>query len=411
MTMRKELYGWLSPLVALAAALVPAGAVRAEDWRYIVPPAGDPMENPPPRALVLHERKPDDLKEEVAYRGVRRRYAQIRYGSPRSIEVAIVVDDLGSGDADLYVDAGRNRVIEAKDRAKRQRGTWRVPLDVAVLEGNLLTTQPRELIFRLGRLSGTLAYATCGYLEGTAELGGKRVAVRRVDGDGNGLFADPQDRLWIDLNGDGAWDPLHEQFLVTPVLQVGGERYRVLSDPLGNRLAFAPLLGTGTVHLAVAAPMAARIMDLNVTLAGRDGSAAALHGNDSDAELPVGEYRVSVVSVSLRDPMGGEPWNFVFSFSGDDEKATWYTLTRGGTQRIDPLGRLELRSGIPPDAHCQAGEDFGFRPELYTGDGLLINTAYRGMLSQGFAYGGCGADVFLLDDGGRELAKAHSGFA
>ena len=54
-------------------------------------------------------------------------------------------------------------------------------------------------------------------------------------------MADPQDRLWIDLNGDGRFDPAAEQFLFATVLNLDGSRYVVRSDELGTRLAIEPL--------------------------------------------------------------------------------------------------------------------------------------------------------------------------
>src|SRR5262245_32890658 len=61
-------------------------------WRYILPAAGATHEHPPLRAIALQNERPDDLKERVSYRGTQRRYAQIRYGSPGSIRVAVVLD-------------------------------------------------------------------------------------------------------------------------------------------------------------------------------------------------------------------------------------------------------------------------------------------------------------------------------
>src|SRR5262249_48659390 len=153
-----------------------------------------------------------------------------------------------------------------------QNGTWRVPLDVAVA-GDRTELEPRAVLFQLGRVSRTLSFATCGYLEGRTKLGDRTVVIRRVDGDGNGFFSYPEDRLWIDLDGDGRWDPLQEQFLFAPVLSFGTTRYAVRSDPLGRRLAFERLEGTGTLRFVVQSlALAARVENLTATLLGRDGS-------------------------------------------------------------------------------------------------------------------------------------------
>jgi hypothetical protein len=381
-------------------------------WRYVVPSPGDPDEHPPLRVLALSGEKPDDLKETARYRGSRQRYAQLRYGNARSTRVVVVLDEISATEANLYVDADRNRVIEAGERVPGKEGVWRLPLDVAVSEVAGTRLLRRQVIFRLGRVGRTLAYATCGYVEGKAPLGHTAVAVRRVDGDGNGLFADAQDRLWIDLDRDGRWDPLREEFLCAPILQVGATRYAVRADALGERVAFEELEGTGTVRLAVQAPgLAGRVQDLTATLLGRDGSVVTLRGRDAEATLPTGDYRLSVLTLTLTGPEGGLPWNFVFSDDGEPKKHRWHKVTKGGTQTIDPVAKVVLRTGVDDETTCRPGQTLAVQPQLLTGDGLLINTVYLGQSEDRAGYGGCRTGVVLATSDGGTLVSQSSGFA
>ena len=57
------------------------------------------------------------------------------------------------------------------------------------------------------------------------------------------------------------------------------------------------------------------------------------------------------------------------------------------------------------------GEDFKVQPQLFTGDGLLIVTCYRGMLASPASDSGTGATIALATADGRTLDTAHSGFA
>src|SRR5262249_48791510 len=157
-------------------------------------------------------------------------------------------------------------------------------------------------------------------------------------------------RLWIDLDRDGRWDPLREQFLCAAILRLGTTRYAVRADALGERLAFEELEGTGTVRLGVQAPgLAGRVQDLTATLLGRDGSVVTLRGRDAEATLPAGDYRLSVLTLTLTDPEGGRPWNYVFSDDEEPKKPRWHKLTKGGTQTIDPVGKVVLRTGLADD--------------------------------------------------------------
>ena len=241
----------------------------------------------------------------VKYRGARQRYAQLRYGSPSSVRVTIVLDEIGRGSADLYVDADRNRRIEAADRVPGENRTWRLPLDLAIVEGETTRYERRTAIFRLGATGMIFSHAAAGYLEGKVEFGGRQHAVRRMDGDGNGLFTDAQDLLWIDLNDDGLWDSSSEQFLFASILSIGDARYAVRSDPFGKRLSIEPLEGSGMVRLALEKrPGLPAAVELSATLIGRDGSAVGLSGEPAQATVPIGEYRLGTVTCAFEDAAG-----------------------------------------------------------------------------------------------------------
>ena len=146
----------LVPSITMTLAIALAGRRRAmipvrcprrasSGWRFVLPAPGDPFEHAPFRALVLAREKPEDLVEKVAYRGdpARRRYAQIRFGSPGSIRVTVVLDEVGPGEADLYVDADRNRRIDDRDRVAaapprtaRRRRPSRADLAAAARRGD-----------------------------------------------------------------------------------------------------------------------------------------------------------------------------------------------------------------------------------------------------------------------------------
>jgi hypothetical protein len=394
-------------LLTLAAMTAQAGE---PSWHYVVPKAGDPHEHPPLRAVALTADKPEGLKETARYRGRRRLYAQFRYGSSGSGRVTIVVDEVSTTQADLYIDAARANIIGPDDRVAGSGGSWRVTLDAAFVEGARLETTRRTLLIRYGRASRTLALATCGFLEGKVRLGDRTFAARRMDGDANGLFTDLQDRLWIDLDGDGRFDPFDEQFPFAPILTLAGVRWAVHSDPLGRRLGLERLEGSGSMRLALAPPLADLAEDLEATLAGRDGSVFTLAGRGADALLPIGDYRLSVVSLRLRDPSGGPVWSFLFSDNGSDRPHRWHTVVKDGCCILDPVGKVDFSTGFDANASCRAGDQLSVGLGLFTGDGLLINTMYRGVHAPMFQHDS-GAEVVVTDASGKELCRQGVGFA
>ncbi len=166
------------------------------------------------------------------------------------------------------------------------------------------------------------------------------------DGDGNGLFTDGDDRLWIDLNDNGRWDPSSEEFLFASILPIGEARYAVRSDPFGRRLSVEPLEGSGTVRLAFAKRQGLpAVVELAATLLGRDGSTVGLTGDPAQATVPIGEYRLGTVTCAFEDPRGGPRWHFVFSDIGRRGEPRWYKVERGGTAVIDPIGSLDFKTG------------------------------------------------------------------
>jgi hypothetical protein len=406
--MRHPPSGILSLSAALLLGLCGSATGADEEWRYVVPPPGDPFEHPPSRAVALSAAKPADLEEAAHYRGKQRRYAQLRFGSPTSVRVMVVVDEVGPGEVDLYVDARRARKIEDRNRVAGAGLSWRLRLEASFIEGNTIKTAPRSVVFRYGPASRTLSFAAAGYLEGPVQVGDRTCRARRTDADGNGLFTDPCDRLWIDLDDNGVWDSATEQFLFAPILTVGKDRYAVRADARGRRLVLERLDGEGKVRLALK-PADARsaVLDMTVLLVGRDGSAVSVQGSEA-VVVPVGEYRLHTITATLSDPAGGPRWTYQFSDSGARGGPHWYAVPRDGTVTIDPIGKLDFRTGVPGGAAAAPGKELSFQPQLYTGDGLLVVFCVRGAMG-GEDRESSFAETELLD--GKDRADAaRSGF-
>jgi len=395
-------------------SVLAAGPAESPAWHYVRPGPGEAFESPPLRAVPLSEQRPDDLSERVEYRGRRRRYAQLRYGSPGSTRVTVVVDELGPGAADLYVDADRNRRIEAKDKVEGRDRVWRLPLDVATADADATRHTPRAVLLRVGATGRTLGFAAAGYLAGRVRLNGRDHDARRTDGDADGTYAGPQDRVWIDLDDDGRWDSLNEQFLYAAVMNLGGDRVAVRSDPEGTRLQFDPLEGTGRLRLAVGrAEARARLTEVHALMVGKDGSALDLSGQGGEVVAPAGEYRVGALSVTLADPDGGRPWHFVFSDTGGRPERRWYKVRAGGACELDPLAGFDLEAEFPEPVEGRVrGSAVTVQPRLFSHDGLLINAGYRGTPADPGSDHQCTARVTLTSASSEvESDAAVSGFS
>jgi hypothetical protein len=399
-------------LAFLALACLCTTAYGGDAWKYIVPKPDEAWANPPPRALALSSQKPADLKESVKYRGTRQRYAQLVYGIGRTARVTIVVDQIAEDQIDLYVDADRDGDITAKDLAQGAGMTWRVPLKTVVPAGAASREFARTVVFRYGRTGRTLSVATCGYVEGHTHLNGKMVLVRRVDGDANGLFGDPQDRIWIDHNGDGVWDSFNKEFLFAPILRIDDQRFAVRADAAGEQLSFARLEGTAKLRLRLPAALKAdQIEEIQATVQSRDGVVANLRSLETATTVPAGSYRISSLLLTIKDAKGAS-WGFVFNDNGG-RSHSWHDAAKDAEVALDPIGSLDFTVEMGEgQTTCKAGETLTVRPALYTGDGLLIERAYRGAYtSSPFGGGGCSGEIALHGADEAILDSASSGFA
>ena len=378
---------------------------------------GDPFEHPPFRALVLSREKPEDVSEKVAYRGTSRRYAQIRFGSPGSIRVTVVLDEVGPGDVDLYVDANRDRKIDDRDRVAGTKGSfgreqvWRLPLDVAMVEGERDEDHPRALVFRLGADRADPRLRRGRLPRGDRHDGrASRESVRRMDGDGNGLMTDAQDRLWIDLNRDGRWDAGLRAVSLRDDPQPGGCALRRPFRPRsGQRLALEPLVGTGTVQLALkngqghrpardpGRPRRLGLRPLRQRAGDRAGRRVpAEHGHGRVRRSP-GRARAGRSSSPTTAPRVTR--DGTTSARTSRSRSTRSAPSRWGSNVADKAKTVK------------AGEDVSVQPLLYTGDGLLINVAYRGTPTRPPRRKTWVPCTTLAATDGQALGTAHSGFA
>ena len=383
-------------------------------WRYVAKVEADSPIRPVFRFVTLSATKPEELGEEVRYRGKVQKYAQIRYGSDDSRRVIVVVDEVSPDDFDLYVDADRNRIIEAKDRIAGTGKDRTAALDVEISRGLEIVHESRRVQWRLGATRKTIGLATLGYAEGVVVIAGKKHAARRVDGDANGFFADAADRLWIDLSGDKQWDPLAEQFPFAPVLTLNNQRYSIRGDALGTRLTIEPLTSEGRIRLRLdGLAKDAALVKLDVMLTGEDGSAFAVNALDSATIVPVGRYAVGSAALSVQHSGAAQPVHFVFSRVGVDAGTRWQEVKKDQELTLDPIGKLRFELDIEQSQRVRKpGESIRVQPKLFTADGLLINSCSYGDAEAASRYGNSNHCAVKLVDGKKQVVDVQSsGFA
>lgn len=393
-----------------AVALLIAAPALAQDWRYHAPEAADRLPVRCSVNLQTTEKARADVTVELPEPDDELRFASITFGSPGAIPFTFAVGRY-DGDMRLWVDRNRDRVLAKDEEIKGAKGRWSTRLNVLILGEKDRRYVARDVVIAWNDLLRSLSITAPGHIEGTAQLGAKTVRVRRMDGNANGLLTDRRDHLWIDLDGDGAFDPFEERFPWRSALRLDGHRYTALSDPFGDSLRFAEVKETGEVALVRRpASVKGEIEQVSVLLQGRDGSAFTIEGVDKPVALPAGEYRIQMVTLSMQG--GAMPLTFVFSDSGGRDKKRWYKVGAERRLDLDPVGRLEFSADLKrKNAVFRPGDDVDIDPRLYTEDGLLINTCFTGFVNRGYTWGGPEASIELKTAKGKVVDTASSGFA
>jgi hypothetical protein len=380
-------------------------------WSYV--DSQGPRENfptAPARRHLLVKDSPQDVRVDVVDTQAVKRFAQMRYGSPNSTRIAIMIV-VRKDQHRLYVDANRDRKLDESDlilgpgpswHARiRYQQTTQLPTDVVLID--------RIVEIRLHRAGDAIGISTRGYLEGQFEVDGRLRVARMVDADASGRFGDPDDRLWIDLDGNGSWDGFSEQFPSRPIMQLAGKRYALVGDERGQHFSFQLLTGSGTVKLQLETDRGRAPSDYQALLVGVDRTAISLRKADGDVEIPVGRYRVATLAVTYAADDKNGAWNFEFS---SDDRAPSFEISRDMTRVIRPLAGLNLLAEIQNKKSAyRPGKFIDVVPRLRSLDQLAINSCTRGEMRPWQPDSGPTAGVRLCNRDGVQLAIGHSGFA
>lgn len=403
----------MSRLITVLLAVVyafPAVKALGEEFVYHSQRFPSQFERSTARLLRFTEQLPPDVEVRVKFAGKHQSFGQFFFGSNDSTSIAAVVDRLGEGDRDfdLYLDLNRDRIIDADEQVEGDGRIWFVELEAEVNSAGDVDRHPRKVAIR--RMSGGDGFTvrTVGGFEGPVKLTGKTVASRRIDGDGNGLFADPKDQLWIDLNQDGEWDPIAERFPFQTMLNIDGRRFAVRGDRLGQRLSLEQVEGEGLVQVQFALEdSTAKVTQLSVSLYGDDGASFTI-ASGNKLTLPVGKYMVGSFSVVVADAESRQPWYFSFSHSGRKSEQVWYSIEKGQETSIELPGEFEFY--LHGEKRVTAGKPYQSQPVLRTADGLYITASGRGKPTRDGQHHGNPARLVARDANSNAFSNCISGF-
>jgi hypothetical protein len=264
----------------------------------------------------------------------------------------------------LWIDADADRRFSRDECHEIEAGP---PIAIPVSIG---ATEPvrRTILVRPGLLGGGPRYTVRGAMAGELEMAGRRVHTMLIDGNADGCFDEAgTDRVWVDLNGDGQFDSVAEQYPLGAPIRVGDTAYIITSDPWAHEVAAHERdTRDGCVRLSLGSQaIGGKVLDLSANLVSQIGELVTVSSFDAPTEAPVGLYRVAGVSLQLAET-SGRVWSYTFSggrkntievrpgvescaelFNGLtlDVTAAVHSSTRPGDE-IDVTPHLQLASGL-----------------------------------------------------------------
>ncbi|MEZ6128128.1 MAG: hypothetical protein R3C59_05575 [Planctomycetaceae bacterium] len=328
------------------------------------------------RRLELLETPPEDAVVEFSV-PAEAQFGQLRYGSFDSRRVTIMLAESADGTA-IWVDGNRDRRLTESERLPKAESEWTMSLPAEFVDGDSLQADQRQV--RLRYIRQTLTVGTVGFVQGQTEIDGQIIAVRRVDANGNGQFADAADQVWLDRNQDGRWDVFGERFLFQPIMRLNGNVLKCAADVRGHRYSISRVDETGRLQLQVVEELRQRgLVKLSVVMAGRAGSIVHLDLQKGGVEVPVDDYRPVNLIATFEQADAPTVWTFEFVRAGSDEASEWTTVKSTATAMIDPLRDLAFDCKVNrDDLIYTAGTKVEIQPTLVTGSGLRIQSGYFG---------------------------------
>ncbi len=263
----------------------------------------------------------------------------------------------------------------------------------------------RAVIVRRASLGDGLRYAVRGFIQGSIEFGGRSHATVLIDGNANGCFNTVgQDRIWIDLNDDGRYDTLTEQFPLGKPLRYEGQTYVVRSNPLASSVqASLRSAEQGKLCVMLAGKQNAKI---SAQLLSDLGELVAIDQLDREADVPTGEYRVSSLQLEMPDA-AGETWSYSFY----EDQGPQHRVQTGQRTQIVLLPDLLMKVTLERQGgKIRPGDNVTVTPRLASSDGLVLSSCKAGR-NQDFRQAEAAAEILLFSLDGKIISRGISGFS
>ena len=307
----------------------------------------------------------------------------------------------------LWFDADGDGTLTAAERHVVSGREIEIPATITVQAEPEAKQVSRTILFRRPTFGTGLRYAVRGYAVGSLDLGDASHSVLLVDGNADGcLDTVGHDRVWIDLNWDGRFDGLTEQFPLGKPVAKGEHVYVIRSDPLAHAVsANLRRPGEGILRLTLARNLI--VTKLSVELVSDLGELVAIDRLDEPVPVPHGKFRISWLKLHVTG-LDGQQWYYSFSRS----KQKYFSVPIGEETMIPLLGQLAMQVNLALSrGRAKPSETIAVRPRVIAdGETLYLSSCTRGSEDRIRAAEGS-AEILLLSPDGEAVSRGLSGFS
>ncbi len=335
-------------------------------------------------------------------------YGLVPVGPKPETALMIVWIPKAEGGPELWLDANADGKLSDDERHVMTGRDLEIPAAVT-LQLNPPIQAQRTLLFRRSAVGDGLRYTVRGYAQGRLNLGQKQYSILLIDGNANGLFDTVgQDRVCIDLNEDGRFDGLTEQFPLGKPITQGTDVYVIGSDATASAVtANLRSAGQGKLRLTLGEksnPSAKIAAELVSDL----GELVMIDKLDEATPIPFGKYRVSSLKLELPDS-GGQTWTYNFY----NEKTKNYSVPTNQETTVALLGRLDMDVSLNPyneNKKFAAGQNVTVQPRLIADESLYLSSCSIGKGGESRS-AEASAEILLLSPAGETISRGMTGFS
>jgi hypothetical protein len=321
---------------------------------------------------------------------------RLSYGNPRALSMAVCIFK-SSEKLQFYLDLNRDRVLQ-EDEAMVSIGAsqWSAKLLAAQsgLEESVATKSERPasadsndstassdrpdpyypVRFRFESANPKVFVATAGTMNGHVKYQDRDCAARYEDRDANGRWFDSEDRLFVDLNGDGKINTISERLPCQGMRMIGGTLCAIAGDATGRSLSIEPVKEKGTIVPRIETLMeGAEVISVSGSIGSTSGFGIPIKELDEPIEVPIGDWQVRDLTITVKE--GDDHFMFMFNYLGGNEPVE---VKSEQVVDLELLGELKLTATSNQIPSGNGGGRILITPSLKSESGCYLRAARIG---------------------------------